>query len=212
MEFLPLKVNNDQVYAGFWKRLVAAIIDTLVFVPFLVIFHFTQGISLTSALITLIISSLLFSVYSIIFHYKFAATLGKIAVGIKITLPDGGKIGVKQALLRSSVDLLFAFLIVVAHIVALTKVNPDIYLNAGWMERNEYILLSFPAWHGAVSLASEGWIWCELLVLLCNKRKRALHDFIAGTIVIKQEYTQQATVSACAGNAALSPVSVHAHE
>ena len=30
------------------------------------------------------------------------------------------------------------------------------------------------------------WIWSELIVMLTNRRRRALHDFIAGTVVIRR--------------------------
>jgi uncharacterized RDD family membrane protein YckC len=30
------------------------------------------------------------------------------------------------------------------------------------------------------------WIWIELIVMLTNRRRRALHDFIAGTVVIRR--------------------------
>jgi uncharacterized RDD family membrane protein YckC len=33
------------------------------------------------------------------------------------------------------------------------------------------------------------WIWSEIIVLLFNRRKRALHDFIAGTVVIHTSST-----------------------
>ncbi|WP_255590049.1 hypothetical protein [Marinicella meishanensis] len=32
------------------------------------------------------------------------------------------------------------------------------------------------------------WYWSELLVMLTNERRRALHDFIAGTVVIKKAF------------------------
>jgi uncharacterized RDD family membrane protein YckC len=206
MEFLPLEINNEKVYAGFWKRFGAAIVDTLVFIPFMVVFHFTQGLSILSAMATIVVSSLLFSAYTVYFHYKFGATLGKMAVGIKITFPDGSKIGLKQALLRSSVDLGFAFFMVLAQVIAITNADPNIYLNAGFMARAEYIMPLFPAWYGLVSTVSQLWFWSEFLVLLFNKRKRAIHDFIAGTVVIKQEYTQQVAASNSAADAP-SPVS-----
>jgi uncharacterized RDD family membrane protein YckC len=206
MEFLPLEINNQKVYAGFWKRFGAAIVDTLVFIPFMVVFHFTQGLSILSAMATIVVSSLLFSAYTVYFHYKFGATFGKMAVGIKITFPDGSKIGLKQALLRSSVDLGFAFFMVLAQVIAITNADPNIYLNAGFMARAEYIMPLFPAWYGLVSTVSQLWFWSEFLVLLFNKRKRAIHDFIAGTVVIKQEYTQQVAASNSAADAP-SPVS-----
>jgi uncharacterized RDD family membrane protein YckC len=32
---------------------------------------------------------------------------------------------------------------------------------------------------------SQAWLWSELVVLLLNAKRRALHDFIAGTVVIR---------------------------
>ena len=206
MEFLPLEINNEKVYAGFWKRFGAGIVDMLVFIPFMAIVHFTQGLSLASAIITVIFSSLLYSMYAVFFHYKFGATIGKMAVGIQITFPDGSKIGLKQALLRSSMDIGFAILMVAAQVIAITNADPETYLTASWMERAEYIMPLFPAWYGMVNIANQLWYWSELIVLLFNKRKRALHDFIAGTVVIKKEYTEQ-VVALDSGAEAPSPVS-----
>ncbi|MFH3639525.1 RDD family protein, partial [Acinetobacter baumannii] len=50
--------------------------------------------------------------------------------------------------------------------------------------------LFYPAWYSIVNSASELWTWSEFIVLLFNKRKRAIHDFIAGTIVIKKQYSK----------------------
>ncbi len=205
MDFLPIKINNKKVYAGFWKRFCAAFVDMLVLIPAMVAFHFTGGLSIFSALATVVVSSLLFSVYTIYFHYKFGATLGKMAVGIRVTLPDGGKIGLRQAFLRSSVDLGFALFILFAHVLAISNADPEVYLNAGWMERFEYILSLFPAWYVLVDTVNQLWVWSEFIVLLFNKRKRAIHDFIAGTVVIKQEYREQVAAPDSVADA-LSPV------
>lgn len=201
MEFLPLKINNEKVYAGFWKRFGAALVDLLVFIPFMAISHFTQSLSIASAMATVVVSSLLFSAYTVYFHYKFGATLGKMMVGIRITFPDGSKIELRQALLRSSVDILFALFMVLAQVIAITNSDPELYLNAGWMERSVYIMPLFPAWYGLVSTVGQLWFWSEFLVLLFNKRKRAIHDFIAGTVVIKKEFTEQVAAPDSASNA-----------
>lgn len=191
MEFLPIEINKEKVYAGFGKRFGSAIVDMLVFIPFMFLFHFVQSSSLSMAMVSVVLSSLLFSAYTIYFHYKFGATLGKMAFGIKVALPNGEKIGLKQAFLRSSVDLAFALLMVVAQVIAISNADAETYLNAGWMERAEYIMPLFPVWYGAVSIASQIWYWGEFIVLLFNKRKRAIHDYIAGTVVIRQEYAEQ---------------------
>jgi len=191
MKFLPLKKDGQKVYAGFWKRFGAAIVDLLVFIPLIFIVNYLEGISIGIAMITVIIGSTLSSMYTIYFHYRFGATLGKMAVGIKVTLPNGSTIGLKQAILRSSVDLGFALFIIIAEIIALSNVDPEQYLSAGWMERSEYIMPLYPAWYVVVHVGFHVWYWSELLVLLFNKRKRAIHDFIAGTVVIKKQYAQQ---------------------
>lgn len=199
MEFLPIEKNGGKVYAGFLERFGAAIVDMLVLIPFMAIFHFLESTSLTIAMLTVILSSVLFSVYSIYFHYKYGATLGKMAMGIRVTLPNGSSVGLKQALLRSSVDLGFAFFAVIAHVIAISNADPDQYLNAGWMERAKYVMPLFPAWYGIVSTCGELWYWSEFIVLLFNKRRRAIHDFIAGTVVIHQEYAAQGAQQDAAG-------------
>jgi uncharacterized RDD family membrane protein YckC len=195
MEFLPTEVDGKKVYAGFWKRLVAAIIDSLILIPFMVIAHLTQSISIVSSMITLVISALLSCVYVIYFHFRFGATLGKMAVKIKITCPNGSKISLKQAFIRSSVDIGFSLIAVIAQLIALKHADPAIYLNAGFTDRAKYILPLFPAWYSLVSTLSQVWWWSEFIVLLFNKRKRAIHDFMAGTVVIKKQYEKKEITS-----------------
>jgi len=53
----------------------------------------------------------------------------------------------------------------------------------------------FPAWYSLVSTLSQVWWWSEFIVLLFNKRKRAIHDFMAGTVVIKKQYEKKEITS-----------------
>ncbi|MFV5262658.1 RDD family protein [Acinetobacter courvalinii] len=190
MEYLPVEMDSEKVYAGFWKRLAAALIDSILMIPLMAIVHLTQSISIISSMITLVVSFLLFTAYVIYFHYRFGATLGKMAVGIKITCPDGTPINLKQALLRSSVDICFSLIAVIAQLISLKYADPEIYLNAGFTDRAKYILVLYPAWYSLVSTLSQVWWWSEFIVLLFNKRKRAIHDFMAGTVVIKKQYAK----------------------
>lgn len=191
MNFLPIEKNGNKVYAGFLKRFGAGIVDMLVFILFYFLFQYLEGISIPVAIITVLITSTLFSTYTVYFHYRFGATLGKLAVGIKVTLPDGSRIGLQNALLRSSVEIGFAMVFVVAKIIAISNADPQQYLAVGWFDRAQYIVPLYPAWFGAVNAASQLWYWSEFFVLLFNKRKRAIHDFIAGTVVINKRYAEQ---------------------
>ncbi len=114
---------------------------------------------------------------------------GKLAVGIRITKPDGSRIGWREAIARSAVGLGFALVILYFHVWALTRVGEADYSNAsGIFEQASLIQSHRPSWASMVDILARVWIWGELIVLLLNKRKRALHDFIAGTIVIRKEF------------------------
>lgn len=190
MEFLPTEKNGKKVYAGFWKRFGAAIVDMVVFIPFMLIFNL-QAISLAAAMLTAVVWYALYYAYVVYFHYRFGATLGKMATGIRVTLPNGGRIGLTQALLRSSVDISFGILTVVAQVIAISNADAGQYLSAGWLERSTYLIPLLPVWYGIVNMGSTAWYWSEFVVLLFNRRKRSLHDFIAGTVVIHQEHAEQ---------------------
>jgi len=191
MEFLPLEKDGARVYAGFWPRFGALWVDVLVLVPLALASSWLQSVSIPLAILGTIANSAIFLGYTIYFHYRYGATLGKMATGIKVTLPNGSPIGLKQAFLRSSVETGFGFLSLVATVIAILHADPEQYLSAGWDERTEYVASLFPAWHTIVSFASVLWFWSEMIVLLFNKRKRALHDFIAGTVVIYKEHAEE---------------------
>ena len=59
---------GKKVYAGFWKRLGAGIVDLFVSIPFLITFDYLESFSLTTAILTVMLSSVFFSVYTIYFH------------------------------------------------------------------------------------------------------------------------------------------------
>jgi uncharacterized RDD family membrane protein YckC len=193
MEFLPIrsKSSGHRVYAGFWKRFCAGFADTLVLMPLGGLFVWLEGFDRTLAIVIMVPASILFSMYNVFFNARFGGTLGKLAVGIRITKPDGSRIGWPEAWKRSAVDLAFAGLILVVQVWALAHVDPSLYKSLKWIERTALLQEHFPSWYSTVNVLQKIWIWSEMLVLLFNKRKRALHDFIAGTIVIKKEFAVQ---------------------
>ncbi len=188
MEFLPIEKDGARVYAGFWPRFGALWVDALVLLPFVLASRWLQSVSMPLAILGTIADSAIFLGYTIYFHYRYGATLGKMATGVKVTLSNGSPVGLKQAFLRSSVETGFTFLSLVATVIAILHADPEQYLPVGWNERAEHVASLFPAWHMIVGLASAIWGWSEVIVLLFNKRRRALHDFIAGTIVIYKEH------------------------
>lgn len=136
-------------------------------------------------------STLVFWAYQIYFHAQWGATIGKMATGVKITRLDGSPIGYREALKRFSVDAILALGIIAAQLVALSRMTDAAFESLAWRERTQHLASLMPVWYEPLFYVQETWIWSEFIVLLSNKRRRALHDFIAGTVVIKKEFGMQ---------------------
>jgi uncharacterized RDD family membrane protein YckC len=106
-------------------------------------------------------------------------------------------IGVREALLRSSVDIGYGLLFAFFQVYAIGQVDPDAYLIAGYMERVKLTMPHYPEFSNDMNIFSDVWYCSEMVVLLFNKRKRALHDFIAGTVVIQKEYRITGSILYC---------------
>lgn len=193
--FLPPKIGEKNVYAGFWHRLFAGVLDFVLLLPFLLFFAWLEGLDRNLAILVTVPSTGLFAFYYVFFNARFGGTLGKLSAGIRITQPDGGSIGWPEAWLRSSVDLAFALVLLCANIWALAHIAPAEYSKLAWVARTEELQRLSPAWLGIALILQQIWAWGELVVLLLNKRKRAIHDFIAGTVVIRKEFLRSAVDS-----------------
>jgi uncharacterized RDD family membrane protein YckC len=63
---------------------------------------------------------------------------------------------------------------------------PDAYFALPWMARSRLYVHVEPMWLHLASRAAAIWFWSELAVVLLNRRRRALHDFLAGTVVVTE--------------------------
>ena len=191
MEFLPIISDGKRVYAGFWPRFCAGFVDAFVLLPLAYLLIWLESFDKNIAILLVIPSTAMFAMYHVYFNVRFGGTLGKLAVGIRVAKPDGTKIGWPEAWKRSSVDIGFALLMLCVEVWALTQVNGEQYSTTAFAKRMHLLQSYYPSWFYIVTIAQNVWIWSEVVVLLFNKRKRALHDFIAGTVVIHKEFTEQ---------------------
>ena len=172
-------------YGTFWQRFGASFVDELLFVPLGVAQIWLEGYSKELAFVLTVPMGLAFCLYVIYCHGRFGQTLGKYLAGIRVVRLNGGAIGWREALQRSSVDLVFEVLSIVSVLIALSAIPDADYYGVGWLQRAANITDLQPASLAWTSPALQIWGWSEIVVMLFNKRRRALHYFIAGTIVIK---------------------------
>ena len=191
MEHLPLEVNNKFVYATFSQRLLAGFIDMLVFLSLMFVYRLMSSNSISGDLMLEFVVLSVPVIYTVLLNYYYGGTLGKLAQGIRITQIDGSKISFVQSLLRSSVDIIITLVLFAITVVTLTSLGLDQlseYFYQDWFDRSIYLMDYYPDWEPWVENIMLAWYWSELLVMLTNERRRALHDFIADSVVIKVEF------------------------
>ena len=171
-------------YAGFWLRLGAGIIDFLVLLPIVFLYFYLRSISLEVALVVTVPYFFIWSAYNIYLHGLRGQTVGKIVTRIKVAKVDGDSIRYKHAFLRHSVDLLFSIFSCAAFLVTYVAISKTTSQPWGELSLNGLVYHHTPKWGHWSNHASSIWVCSELIVLLFNEKKRAFHDFIAGTVVM----------------------------
>jgi uncharacterized RDD family membrane protein YckC len=173
------------VYATFGQRFLAALIDALVFLPLIFGPLLLQGASKPIDIFTMSLLSLVGWLYNVYFHARWGQTIGKMAMKIRVVRVGGSRIGWGNALRRHSVDGVFAILSMIAQGASILHVPDAQYAAAGWMERAKLLADATPTGLRWVNTAAAIWGWGEILTMLSNRRRRALHDFLGGTVVVK---------------------------
>lgn len=188
---LALEGISENIYAGFWKRLGAILLDMVILIPYFLLLNFINSINLDAYLYTTI-PSLLFSLWFYVYLVKrYGGTPGKLMVGTKIIKMDGSDVDWREAFLRYSVSFIIGVLYTGVVIYGILQLDNEKYQSLDWVDKQTYVFSAAPDFFKGYQWISSIWIYSELLILLLNKRKRALHDYIAGTVVVEKKFISQ---------------------
>lgn len=160
------KINQQVEFAGFWLRVVAFLIDSLI-------------LAATDFLLDKLFSSIWINWvlplgYFVGFNSsKYQGTIGKIIVGIRITDLSGNRISVIRALARYCVPNIFLVFQVLCFI----------YFWSSYLARSisEGILALILLFFSSIGLII-GYLMTAFTV-----RKQALHDIVCETLVIRAD-------------------------
>jgi len=172
------------IYAGFLKRFGAYFLDNLFKGPWLFLIIYINNASRLNEVLTFIPSLIFFFFYNIYCVKRWGGTPGKLSSKIKIVKVNGDSVGWREAILRHIVDITLFLVIKIALIIVLFKMNDNQFNAMTYPERLGWIVMNMPVWYLPLTRAISYWAWSEFIVLLFNKKKRAIHDYIAGTVVI----------------------------
>lgn len=164
------RYNRDK-YRTFWPRFFASLIDGLIvgFSAFFVSLLFlASDPSDRSIFFWDLFIEFLAYFYFIAMHANSGQTIGKKAMGVKVVRHiDEGSIGWKAAYMRDIVPLGLLVLLAIVYLSS-DPYSPEAFAAEGYLD-------------------SIGGLWAlaEIITMLTNEKRRALHDFVAGTVVIR---------------------------
>ena len=187
---IPLTIDgiNESIYAGFVVRLGALLLDFLIMLPFYYLILFLSGLSKEAYYFT-ILPGLVFQFwYNIYLVKKYGGTPGKLITGIRILKMDGTDVEWREAILRDIINVFLSIVFTAITVFALSQADSYYYESLTWREKHKYLITLTPVLYIFYQWVSNIWMYSELVVLLFNRRRRALHDFIAGTVIVKLKY------------------------
>lgn len=159
-------------YQTIERRLGALIVDLVVVVSPLALLDYltlSMEISTPLAILWLLVSNSAGIVYYILLQGFYGQTLGKMLLGVKVVRNDDETpISMYQAFLRETPTILFNTVAVLSQaFYALVDRPEPIPIGIALM------FLTIP------------WVLAEVICCLKTRKRRAIHDFIAGTVVVR---------------------------
>ncbi|MEO7803520.1 MAG: RDD family protein [Actinomycetota bacterium] len=158
---------------GFW----AGTIDGLVFLP--VGFADNYLLSADRAAATILVwgtvSYSVYWVYSVLLHARYGQTLGKMVAGVKVLdLSEEHVPSLRQALIRDFPHIVVsvASLVYLYVLVVVGKYSREAEIGGPGL---------------VIGIASMIWVLLELVTMLASERRRAIHDLLAGTVVVRDD-------------------------
>lgn len=160
-------------YTTFVPRLVALLIDSFIMLPIAIFDDWFRQAEYQPLFyyFWIPLSAAVFPVYMIFMHGKYGQTLGKMYMNVKVVKAENEEsISFKHAVIRELPQLIFNISSVTLGIVFLGE-NPD----------SERMKMSL----GVFRFFTFIWAMADITTFFSNPKRRALHDFIAGTVVVK---------------------------
>ena len=156
-------------YAGFWTRGAAALIDGILALVLVYALGFA-GVAIDI-------------VYFTLAHAYLGRTAGKYLLSIEVVRPDGARLGLARAALRTLVGYWLPFLLA-AEAVATGGIAPlkafIEHLDAGELDQMKMVIATLAASHVLLSAVYAG----GFVLAAFHRQKRAAHDLAAGSVVV----------------------------
>ncbi|MEO6734558.1 MAG: RDD family protein [Ferruginibacter sp.] len=170
------------IYGSFKQRTFASLIDGLILLPLVAVDWFNK--SGWKSQLLLIATFLIALLYKIFFEYKYGATIGKKAMQLIVVNKDLLGVNLKEVLVRNVFDITWKTIFFVIDIITyrstgfinVTSNEQFVAFQKNLINVNPYLLVYFLV------------IIIEVVFILTDKKRRALHDRMGDTFVIKAKF------------------------
>ena len=166
--------------AGFWIRVVASLVDFLIFIP-VVVLSFVNFFSIKSTALLMVIG-LPGLIYKPFMESYYGATLGKMVCGLRVVDELGEKLSLGAAYVRFIPFLVSAAISMVGALILFSAPgfqSASTLLEIGELQQRN----PTRAFETIVNL----FVTADCIVAGFSHRKRALHDMMAGSFCIYKE-------------------------
>ena len=181
---LPTEADMME-YGGFWRRVGAVILDALIMSPLGIALMIGLNYTYKAHLYYALPGILIFLFFHIYLVRRFGGTPGKRILGMRITMTDGSPITLNAALVRCAPLLVLNIASTVASVITSLNIGEAGFEGMNYFEKMEAMGKNAPAWNTAVVWIMQAWWIAGAITLAANQRKRAVHDFLAGTVVLR---------------------------
>jgi uncharacterized RDD family membrane protein YckC len=104
----------------------------------------------------------------------------------RITMIDGSQVTTEAAIVRHAVRFVLSLLSLLAYTIGTQNMSDEAFASFGFLERSQAIVDHGPSWGMTVNILLQIWVWSEFVSMMFNKKRRAIHDFMAKTVVVRR--------------------------
>ena len=180
--------TDEFVFVGFWMRVLAALIDAGInLATMFILFMPVMTWSITHRnLIPMALSEIVWIIVWLWLVVRFGGTPGKLVIGVRIVGVNGEYLSWGRAVRR----IIFPGLIsAIAHYLKMWKAldtYPDSTPHSSLTESLR-LMDEYGQPFAVIGMILTYSMYVDILVILFNRKKRAIHDFIAGSYVITKK-------------------------
>ncbi len=191
---IPETNTDNPKYANFGRRYLAKIIDgfILLIIAFPLMWLFSSSLAgfVFSTSLAIVIGLL----YNTVLTYSNnGATFGKQAVKIKVVQTNYTPVSLYSSIMRDIANIMYRIVRLVFAVSLFFLIDQSAFAELGFGQKASLLNTDFNVAIPMLNILFTSWYWLEAMVMLFNKKKKSIHDFIADTVVVRErpDYTNE---------------------